>query len=119
MYTEVTSYIDHPVLGPVVQVGLQVQSTHAKLMTIPFRICSVFRWLLSLFSEKVGLFLANETTPEYLKVPYSRVVVIPGGVPESVTYVETDMVSGYTANSYVPPGLNVALRCIPSAWIHS
>lgn len=63
-----------------------------------------------MFSETVGLFLANETKPEYLEVPYSRVVITPGVTGESVTYVVTDMVSGYTTSNDVPPGFYVSLR---------
>lgn len=52
--------------------------------------------VLPLVSESVGLFLANETKPEYLMVPYSRVVITPDVVPDTVTWIQTDLVSDYT-----------------------
>lgn len=57
---------------------------------------SVFRFRLRpLNSEIVGIFLGNESTPEYVTVPYRRVVVSPGSDFDGETYVETDLVRAY------------------------
>lgn len=50
------------------------------------------RWLRTLRRAVVGIFLGNESTPEYVTVPYSRVIVTPDRNRDEVTYIETDMV---------------------------
>eukprot|EP00904_Undaria_pinnatifida_P004018 jgi/Undpi1/13617/HiC_scaffold_9.g03271.m1 len=61
------------------------------------------------YNEVVGIFMGNESTPEYVTVPYSRVVVSPDTDFDGQTYVETaltigkntrHLLSGESATSY-------------------
>eukprot|EP00904_Undaria_pinnatifida_P004016 jgi/Undpi1/13615/HiC_scaffold_9.g03269.m1 len=53
------------------------------------------------YREIVGIFLGNESTPEYVTVPYRRVVVSPGSDFDGETYVETDLTIGKTTRNFL------------------
>lgn len=83
-------FILSPLLLVVFQIGRPAQPD--KAFSHPRYVCCRFR---SCHRESVGIFLGNEATPEYVTVPYTRVVVTPGIVPDELTNIETDMVSDY------------------------